>query len=136
MIILLVEDEPLIAMVVEAALLDAGHTICGPAATVAESLEILENELPDLALVDINLRDGSSGIELARELMARWGVPSLFMSGQRLEAYANRDVALGYIGKPYSPETVVASIKVAERIIAHQPAPEVPPELELFEKPE
>ena len=134
--ILLVEDEPLLAMMLEAELADAGHTLQGPASTAKRAIEIAEHEQPDLALIDIKLRDGSSGINLARELLTRWGVPSLFVSGQRMAAYANRDLALGYIGKPYTPDTVLASIEVAERIIAgNQPAPEeIPPALELFTK--
>ena len=134
MIILLVEDDALVAMVLEEALADAGHTVRGPVSTVTCGLEILKRGLPDLALVDINLRDGSCGIDLARELLSRWGVPSLFISGQRIEAYANRDAALGYIGKPYSPETVLASIEVVAHIMAGlpPPSPAVPRELELF----
>ena len=143
MIILLVEDEPLIAMVLGEVLADAGHTVRGPASTVRCGLKTLESglpdlALPDLALVDINLRNGDSGIDLARELLSRWGVPSLFISGQSIEAHANRDAALGFIGKPYSSEAVLASIKVLEHIMdgSPPPGPRIPRELELFEKPD
>ena len=134
--ILLVEDDAIIAMTLEAALADAGYVVRGPASTAARGLEIAEREPPDLALVDINLRDGSNGIDLARELLNRWGIPSLLISGQRMEAYANRDAALGYIGKPYSPDTVLASIEVAKHMIDGLPPPTpLPRELELFQEP-
>lgn len=90
MIILLVENEPLIAIVLEEGLRDAVHTVRGPAPTVEGALEMAQHEPPELALVNINLRGGGSGIDLAREMLDRWGVPSLFVSGQRIEAYANR----------------------------------------------
>jgi DNA-binding LytR/AlgR family response regulator len=90
---------------------------------------------PALALVDINLRDGrGAGIGLARELLSRWGIPSLFVSGQRAEAWANRETALGYMSKPYRQETILRSIEVAEHIIEARPPPppEVPAGLKLF----
>lgn len=136
--ILVVEDEPLLAMTLEASLLDAGHQVVGTAATASRALEIAEKATPELALVDINLRDGSSGIDVARELLRRWGAPSLFVSGQSRAAHANQDAALGYIDKPYTPETVVASIEVAKVVLGggHLAPPEVPRGLELFEKPQ
>ena len=95
MMILVVEDDALIAMDLEGALSDAGHTVRGPASTAKRALEIAERAVPELALVDINLRDGrGSGIGLARQLHDRWGVWSYFVSGQRAEAYAAREVRL------------------------------------------
>ena len=135
MLILIVEDEPLLAMTLEASLTDAGHQVVGPASTASRALELAEHVTPDLALVDINLRDGSSGIEVARELLRRWGAPSLFVSGQSRAAHANKDAALGYIDKPYSPEMVLASIEVAKTVIEEgKPPPQVPRGLELFDK--
>ena len=113
----------------------AGYTVCGPTASAADALKLAERRPPKLAIVNINLRDGrGAGIELARELLDRWGVPSLFVSGQRVEARANRDAALGYIGKPYRPETVLKSVEVALLISEGRSPPRtaVPPELELF----
>lgn len=130
--VLLVEDDALIAMSLEAALSDAGHVVSGPAATASGGLEIAEAGRPDLALVDINLRDGSNGVELARELRRRWGVPCFFVSGQKMEADANQDAALGFIGKPYAPEAVVASIEVARKILNGRRPCAVPHGLVLY----
>src|SRR5690348_7137165 len=101
--ILVVEDEVLLSEMLQFALTDAGHAVLGPVATVDEGLRVAEQDRPDLALVNINLKDGSKGTDLARELASRWHVPSLFVSGQMIEAQQNKDVALGYIGKPYRP---------------------------------
>jgi len=132
-IILLVEDEPLIAMSLEAGLSDAGHHVLGPASTAGRALALAEDSRPELALVNIELRDGSSGADLARTMRARWGVPSLFISGQVLEARRNEAAALGYIAKPYTPEIVLAAVEVVKAIIeGRRPPPPIPRGLELF----
>ena len=133
--ILVVEDEALTAMMIEGALSDAGHTVRGPASTASRALKLVEIAQPDLALVDINLRDGrGSGIGLARELQKRWGIPSLFVSGQITQARENRDAALGCLEKPYGTETLVACVAVADRLKQGETVPPemIPPGLELF----
>ena len=134
MMILLVEDDFLIAMTPEAELTDAGHTVRGPASSASRALQLAALAVPDLALVDINLRDGhGQGIGLARELRQRWGVPSPFLSGQSSEAHANRDAALGLISKPYRPETALKAIGLAEALWTGRPPPAALPHgLELF----
>ena len=135
MMILLVEDDALIAMTLEAALADQGYTVRGPASTAERALQLCELSRPDLALVDINLRDGNGrGIDLARELLSRWGVPSLFVSGQQAQAQQNKDAALGYISKPYTMQTVIDSIEVAMAIATGRrfPPPKIPHGLEVF----
>src|SRR5690242_2963160 len=107
MVILVVEDETLIALVLEIALRFAGHDVLGPAATPEEALRLAGRERPELALVDIILRDRGDGVALARALRDRYGTPSLFLSGQVPQAHANRDAAWGLIRKPYDPEAVV-----------------------------
>ena len=137
--ILVVEDETLIAMDIEALLTDAGHTVRGPASTAALALELAELSRPDLALVNINLRDGhGAGIGLARELLDRWGVPSLFISGKAREAAQNSDAALGHLKKPYRLESVLASVEVAKLMMDGQRVPEtaVPRELTVFRNDE
>jgi DNA-binding response OmpR family regulator len=82
MIILVAEDEALIALVLELTLRPGGHRVLGPVATVAEALRLADETAPELALVDINLQDGDDGVALARTLRDRYGTPSLFLSGQ------------------------------------------------------
>ncbi len=69
--ILIVEDEALIAVVLADSLEGAGHEVMGPASTMAEALALCEALRPELALLDINLRDGSSGVDVARALLER-----------------------------------------------------------------
>ena len=130
--ILIVEDEAIIAMVLADSLEDGGHEVVGPAATMAEALALCEAAPPDLAGLDINLGDGSNGVDVARALLERWGVLSIFASGAMMEARQARDIALGYIRKPYEAETVLRSVEVAREVLRGRTPGRVPAGLELF----
>jgi DNA-binding response OmpR family regulator len=130
--ILVAEDDPLLAMSLADELAGAGHTVLGPAKTVAEGLDIIEAEKPEVAILNINLLDGSKGIELAAVLVRRWGIPCLFVSGEVADAREHKDLALGYICKPYDPSTVLAAVDVARGILEGKRPDIIPPGLELF----
>jgi DNA-binding response OmpR family regulator len=115
-IILIVEDEPIIALNLALTLEDAGHTILGPVRSSREALELARKTHPELALVDINLEGRQEGTDLARALR-RLGTPSIFLSAQHAVAYANSDAAIGLIGKPYTAEAVCDSLLMVDDII-------------------
>lgn len=77
--ILVVDDEPLVAMLVEDLLTEAGAQVVGPAATLAAGLDLLRTGAPDGAVLDVNL-DGVLVYPLA-EALARAGVPFVFVTG-------------------------------------------------------
>jgi two-component system, response regulator PdtaR len=133
-IILVVEDEAVTATHLQGSLADAGYEVLGPAPTASSALELAEQKRPDLALIDMDLQDGSNGIDLARMMKRRWNTPALVITGFPDRARANRDVAVGLIAKPYRPETVLASIKVVNAVRSGESfSPmEIPPDLELF----
>ena len=131
--VLIVEDEVVIAWMLADSLEGAGHEVIGPAAAMAEALALCEAlRPPELALLDINLRDGSNGVDVARALLERWGVPSIFVSAQTVEARWARDIALGHIRKPYRPETVLRSVEVAREVMDGRTPRHVPAGFELF----
>jgi len=130
--ILIVEDEALIAMVLADSLESAGHLVVGPASTMAEALALCEAMPPELALLDFNLADGSNGVDVARALLGRWGVPSIFASGEAVETRQARDIALGFIRKPYGIETVLRSVEVAREVLGGGDPRTVPAGFELF----
>ena len=78
--VLVVEDDPLIAMLIEDLLTELGYQVVGPAATVAEALGLIDDEAIDLALLDLNLVRGETSYRLAAPLAAR-GVPFAFATG-------------------------------------------------------
>jgi len=77
--ILVVDDEPLVAMLVEDLLSAAGAQVVGPAATLAEGLALMCDAVPDGAVLDVNL-DGVLVYPLA-EALAGAGVPFVFVTG-------------------------------------------------------
>ena len=99
--ILVVEDEALVAMLVEDALFDAGFEVIGPARTVAQALKMLAAESPSAAVLDLNLAGESSGA-VADALAAR-GVPFVVATGYGAAGLpqAHRDVPV--LPKPYDP---------------------------------
>jgi two-component system, response regulator PdtaR len=125
-LVLIVEDNTLLAYMMEDVLTEHGHVVLGPASKPAAAMRLVEQTQPALALIDIDLEDDLNGVELARELRARWGVPTLFATGQVATAKANLDVALGVIAKPFSPLAIVRSVEVAGRILKTRPGRQPP----------
>jgi CheY-like chemotaxis protein len=111
--ILVVDDETLIAMLLEDVLLDLGCTVVGPAATVAQSLALVEgNRMLDGALLDINLR-GELVYPVADVLAAR-GVPFVFITGNALHGIDPRYAAIPAVAKPFSSETITDVVRKFE----------------------
>lgn len=130
--VLVVEDEPLIATSIQWELVDAGHEVLGPAATLAEAEQLAIEEQPDLALVDINLSERGDGVVLARRLKVA-GVPSIFVTGQINEARQARDAALGLVLKPFPFEALGRVVEAAAGLVAGRSLVNTPRCLEVFD---
>lgn len=107
--ILLVEDEPLISMFAEMALEDAGAVVVGPAAAIAPALALVDAEAPEAALVDVRLRGGESGYELADALAAR-GIPFVLATGLQVQDVPPRHRAVPVLPKPYTAPQLLAAL--------------------------
>jgi two-component system, response regulator PdtaR len=118
MLILIVEDEPIVAWSLADALREAGHTILGPAASIDEAIQLCTRCMPRLALVDITLDGRVEGIDLARRLKSEMSIASIFMTAQPMLARENADAALGLIEKPYLPELVSRAIAVIDEVLS------------------
>ena len=77
--VFVVEDEALLQMQLEIFLEEAGHLLVGSATSLAEAIAHAEAAMPDLALVDIHLADGPTGVAVGRALADR-GIPVVFMT--------------------------------------------------------
>ena len=113
--ILIVEDHPLFrAMLVQLIDQNIGMTVCGETDNIRDALAIIEQQLPDAAIVDLTL-DGSSGLELIKDLKARrFQLPVLVLSMHAEGLYAERALhagAKGFISKQAPVEEVVAAIR-------------------------
>jgi CheY-like chemotaxis protein len=78
--VLIIEDEPIIAMDLESLVESQGHRVIGVAQTHSEALALIENEKPGLVLADIQLADGSSGLEAVNEILQSITVPVIFVT--------------------------------------------------------
>ncbi|HXQ12197.1 MAG TPA: response regulator [Caulobacteraceae bacterium] len=109
--VLIIEDEPVIATDIEALARELGHEVVGIAATHAEAIEVAARRRPGLVLADIQLADGSSGVDAAREILSRFDVPVIFITAfpERLLT-GERPEPTFLITKPFLPETVKAAI--------------------------
>ena len=114
--ILIVEDEPLIAMHIELMVEDFGHRVCGIAASTQEAIALGTFERPDMAFMDVHLAGGNSGIDAARELFQRHGVRCIFLSAN-LDAHVREAVApfrpIAFLSKPVLPVLLQRALEQA-----------------------
>ena len=127
--ILIVEDEVLVAMELEAIIDDLGHACAGIAPDVETAKEYFGGEL-DLALVDLNLRDGLTGPQIGAEL-CQLGVPVLFITANPRQLGDGISGTIGVISKPTDEPTVKAALDYVFRSRRGEPA-EPPAALRLF----
>lgn len=117
--ILLVEDEPLIALDLEDILVEAGHAVVGIAATTTQALTIAAGSAPfDLAILDIDLASGDDGVATASRLRREYGVDALFVSAMREEeerALSLEWKPIAFIGKPYLPRHILSALRSVEK---------------------
>ena len=78
--VLIVEDEPLLAMALEENLAQLGHEVAGSAATVSQALSMLEEEQIDCALLDYSLSSETTSVPIAMRLISA-GKPFYFLTG-------------------------------------------------------
>lgn len=112
--VMIIEDEPLIAMDIESLVSDLGHQVVGIAATHQEATALAKRTSPGLVLADIQLADGSSGIDAVNEILATIDVPVIFITAypERLLT-GDRPEPAFLITKPFKPEMVKAVISQA-----------------------
>jgi DNA-binding response OmpR family regulator len=130
--ILIIEDEALVAMELRFVLEDLGHEVIGTVADAASARELVRETDVDLALVDIHLSDGPTGVALGRELGQDLGVSVLFMTanpGMVREGVAG---TIGVLSKPTDERAVQTAVDYALRRRQGQPVLYAPPELQLF----
>jgi DNA-binding LytR/AlgR family response regulator len=111
----IVEDELIIADSIVKLLQEMNYAVTEPAISYAEAVEMLEDEKPDLVLVDIQLRGKKDGIELARYINEHCGIPFIFLTANAdavTVARAKEVSPLAYLVKPFSKEDLYTSIEI------------------------
>jgi len=120
--VLIIEDEPLISMQLEDLVRSLGHDICGTAATRTQALEVVADKAPGLVLADIQLADGSSGLDAVNDILAIGSVPVIFITAypERLLT-GDRPEPTYLITKPFQEQTVRTAISQALFFRSSQP---------------
>ncbi|MET1755968.1 response regulator [Novosphingobium sp. RD2P27] len=108
--ILVVDDEMLVAMMLEDMLADLGYEVVGPCSTLNEALECASTEQLDCGIIDLNLGRGVLSTPVADVLNAR-GVPFLLATGYGANAQTDALGHSGLLGKPFSTSDVEAALK-------------------------
>lgn len=112
--VMIIEDEPIIAVDIESIVLGMGHQVVGIADTRRTAVALAAETEPDLVLADVQLADGSSGIKAVEEILREMSVPVVFITAypERLLT-GDRPEPTYLVTKPFRPESVEAAIAQA-----------------------
>jgi CheY-like chemotaxis protein len=109
--VLIIEDEPIIALDLENLVTELGHRVVAVAATKDDAVAKAKSERPGLVLADINLGEGGSGIDAVSEILASFDIPVIFITAYPEKLLTGERPEPTYlIAKPFLPETVQATV--------------------------
>ena len=112
--VLIIEDEALISMQLEELVESLGHTVCGTATTRDEVRAVVATRKPGLVLADIQLADGSSGIDAVNDILGEFSVPVIFITAYPEKLLTgDRPEPTYLITKPFLESAVKAAISQA-----------------------
>lgn len=109
--LLIVEDEVLVALQLEDILVDCGYEVIASVPDLAAASAV--SQVADVALVDLNLRDGPTGPEIARLLSERYGTRIIYVTANSGQIGTPAPTALGVIHKPFSCKAIEAAVAFA-----------------------
>ena len=112
--VVIIEDEPLIAMELERLVKDLGHRVVRVARTERQAIDAVGQTRPGLVLADIQLADGSSGLDAVNEILPTFSVPVIFITAypERLLTGTKPEPTF-LVTKPYKPDLLKAVISQA-----------------------
>lgn len=109
--VLIVEDEFLVALDLEDLVTEAGHQVVGIVSDHPSAGAVAEQ--PQVAFVDLNLRDGPTGTAIACDLSRRFGTSIIYVTANPRQIGVPAPTAIGYIQKPFSREAILAALAIA-----------------------
>lgn len=134
--IMLVEDDELFALATETLLRFHGHRVIGPFPRAADAFRAVQGGRPDLALMDISLASRCSGLDCARVLFGRYGIPVVFLCGDPDLARRGADSALGVLAKPTEADALLRVIRSANDLAQGRVPQSFPPGFIAFRRSE
>jgi CheY-like chemotaxis protein len=117
--VLVVEDDAMLAHVLSEVLADDGHVVCGVASTVAEAVTLARRHRPDVGILDMQLRNGECGSDVADQLaqsgdLGQTGI--LYVTGGPDRVLHEARVGHACLGKPYRLTTLHEAIEIVRDI--------------------
>lgn len=125
--ILIVEDEIMVAMDIERILVDAGYHVIAIASDKMQAISA--GAQADAAFIDLNLRDGPTGPQIAMELAQQYGTKVVYVTANPSQIEIPASTSIGYIRKPFSDPAILAAAALAleGREAAHEDLVRFPP---------
>ena len=111
--ILIVEDDPLIALANRAILEDAGYKVVGVVANAEDAVSRAAKKHPDLILMDIHIAESVDGIEAATQILQKFGIRSIFATANVDPATKARGAPahpIDWVAKPYTREMLTRAV--------------------------
>lgn len=133
--VLVIEDETLIAMLIDDLLRDTGAITLGPVYTVGDALALLQSIRPDAAVLDMNLF-GRSAVPVA-DALASYGIPFVVATGYSLDDTLRSHPDVPLLAKPFAPgELIAALVAVISKDGARSPLPSPQPQPQAVGNPD
>lgn len=114
--ILIVEDESLVALEIKSALKKEGYSIVGTVTSSNEVFKVIENEIPDLIMMDINIDGPINGIETSRRIKIIYNIPIIFLTAYSDKSTIDEAISTSpksYLIKPFKRQELYASVALA-----------------------
>ena len=129
---LIVEDEALLLMQLEASVEAEGHEVVGTAMSAGEAIALARLVEPDVAFIDLQLLDGPSGIFVAQHLRGTDKTLFVFITANATRLPSDYEGAAGVVSKPFSQAGITATIRYLTSC-KRNPSPDLraPPELRI-----
>lgn len=112
----IIEDELIIARTITNTLIEIGYQTCGPAISYTEGIKLIEQEHPDVLLIDIQLSGKKDGIDLAATINEKYKLPFIFLTANSDAATIERAKKVNppaYIVKPFTKDDLYSAIEIA-----------------------
>ena len=114
--ILIIEDELITAESIRESLMRSGYAVMGIATSGDDAFKLISKNIPDLSLVDIRLKGGQDGVEVARRMTAEFDIPVIYLtaySDEDVVARARDTLSYGYLLKPFEDRELSSNIEIA-----------------------
>jgi DNA-binding response OmpR family regulator len=116
--VLIVEDDLMIADMIEEILVAGGYAVCGIARTVADGVALGHLHKPDLAVIDMRLADGERGSTVATQLSSIEKLGILYATGNAAECMRTASAGHGCLAKPYRDIDLLRSLELVSELVA------------------